>query len=137
MSAWDAYLDSIQGKCPNDKLAAIGIWGENGSKWACRGIPDLSVAECSAIYNATSDACGTGLSLGGQRFAITRVDTEDGVITGKGKKEGNTFSTAVLSIYKINTAFLFAIGESDAQGGNVSLAVGSIADYLKDNGYGI
>jgi len=136
MSAWDAYLDSIQGKCPQDKLAAIGIWGENGSKWACRGISDLSVAECSAIYNGDMSLCGTGITMGGQKFAITKVDTDDGVIVGKGKKEGCSFGTAVLSIYKINTAFLFAIGSPEAQGGNVSIAVGSIADYLKDNGYG-
>ena len=67
---------------------------------------------------------------------FTKVDVEDGVIIGKGK-EGNAFGKVVLSIYKINTAFLFAIGDADAQGGRVSIAVGSIADYLKDNGYGI
>lgn len=132
--AWDPYLDSIQGKCPSDKLVAIGIWGENGSRWASRGI-ELTVPECAAIYNADTSVCGTGLTLGGQKFAATRVDTEEGSIIGKGK-EGNTYGKGVLSIYKINTAFLIAIGDSDAQGGNVSIAVGSIADYLKDNGYG-
>ena len=66
---------------------------------------------------------------------FTKVDVDNGVIIGRGK-EGNSFGKVVLSIYKINTAFLFAIGDSNAQEDRVSLAVRSIADYLKDNGYG-
>jgi len=134
--AWDPYLDSIAGKCPNDNLKAIGIWGENGSRWASRGI-ELSVAECAAAYNADVSVCGSGLTLGGQKFAITRFDAEEGSMIGKGKADANSFGKGVIAIYKINTAFLFAIGDESAQGGNVSIAVGSIADYLKDNGYGL
>ena len=69
MSAWDAYLDSIQGKCPSDKLQAIGIFGANGAKWACRGITDLSVEECAAIYNGDTSLCGSGATLAGHKFA--------------------------------------------------------------------
>ena len=66
---WDAYLDSIQGKCPNDRLQAIGIWGGNGTKWACRGITDLTVEECAVIFNSDTRLLGPiPLTLAGHKF---------------------------------------------------------------------
>lgn len=139
MSAWDPYIQSIEGKYPN-MLAAVGIWGSNGARWASKGV-ELSVTECEALYRGCggdASLCGAGFSLNGQRFACTKVDGEDGCMIGRGKNDdGHSWPKATFCCFKINGAVLFAIGGEGSQGGSVNMAVGSIAEYLRDNGYGL
>lgn len=136
--AWDPYVQSIDAKYPN-MLKAVGIFGQEGTKWASRGV-EINAAEAAAVYNACGgdmSICGSGFTLGGDKMACTRVDGEDGSIIGKGKKGGANEGCAFFAM-KINGAILFAIGNGpDAQGGSINMAVSSIAEYLRENGYGI
>ena len=56
------------------------------------------------------------------------------VLHGKGKiQDGGTANA--LTIQKTGQALVIAIGKEDANGGQVSVAVGTIGDYLVSVGY--
>ena len=139
MSAWEPYLDSIKNNCQNSNLQAIGIIGENGAVWADRN-SGMTPAEAAILYKAAENddkaLFGTGFTVGGQKFACTKVDGDEGTIFGKGK-EGNKFGTGFIAVNRIKGAILFAIGDKDASAGNVSCGVYNIASYLRNNGYEI
>lgn len=68
-------------------------------------------------------------------FPLAKVDAEDQVLIGKGRKDGNKWETGPFTAMKIKGAIVFAVGNSEVQGGNVNTAVAHIAEFLRDNGY--
>lgn len=151
MSAWDPYVNSItqtyeaqkakNGGSADAALLAVGIFGDNGARWASTAnIAGVTQAECAALArgcNGDAELCGTGFTLAGNKFACTKVDTTqtDYCMVGKGKKEANEFGTGAFFAYKVKGAILFAIGNDQAQGGDVNMAVSTIAEYLRGAGY--
>ena len=134
---WPAGLAGVRSKC--DGLVALGIYGDNGVAWTREGV-DCTPAETAllaAAFKGDMEVFNSGFTLGGNRFVMTKHDQEDYVLIGKGRKEGNVWSTGPFCAMKINGAIVFAVGNSDVQGGAVNTAVAHIAEYLRDNGYGV
>lgn len=133
--SWSNYLDSIKQKC--DGLVALGIWGDNGVPWAQEGA-QLAAAEVALIANCFTDdtvILNKGFTIAGNRFVATKIDKEDFTMIGKGRKEGNAWSTGPVTVMKIKGAIVFAVGNSEVQGGQVNLAVAHIAEFLRDAGF--
>merc|ERR1719382_981124 len=65
---------------------ACGIFGNDGTAW-CAENSKMTKAEALEIIKNTKDnspLMGTGFSVGGERFAAIRVNSE-GLLVGKGK----------------------------------------------------
>jgi len=133
--SWAPYLDSIKSKC--EGLVALGIYGDNGVPWATEGV-NVTAPEMAVLVQAftgNQDIFNTGFTLEGNKFVLTKVDQEDQIIIGKGRKEGNKWETGPFTAMKIKGAVVFAVGNSEVQGGLVNTAVSHIAEFLRDNGY--
>lgn len=135
--SWAPYLDSIKSKC--DGLVALGIYGDNGVAWATEGCT-VTASEISGLcgaFKGSLDLFNHGFTLEGNRFVLTKVDQEDQIMIGKGRKkeEGNKWGTGPFTAMKIKGAMVFAVGNSEIQGGAVNTAVSHIAEFLRDNGY--
>jgi hypothetical protein len=134
MSGWEAYITGSTGLMNRGPIEKAGIFGHNGVAWAQHEI-NPSIDEITAINNLFSDASpayAEGFTIGGKKFALVRV--EEDMLHGKGKTSSGNTPNAI-TIQKTVQSLVVAIGKEDANGGQVSVAVGAIGDYLKQTGY--
>jgi len=136
MSGWEAYITGSTGLMNRGPIEKAGIFGHNGATWAQHEI-NPSVQELTVLNSLFEDASSgyaEGFSLGGKKFALVRLDDDAGMIHGKGKTTSGNTPNAI-SIQKTGQSLVIAIGKEEANGGQVSIAVGAIGDYLKQSGY--
>jgi len=77
---------------------------------------DCTPAEINTLVRAFTgdmEVFNSGFTLGGNRFVMTKNDSEDMVLIGKGRKEGNVWQTGPFTAMKINGAIVFAVGNAD------------------------
>ena len=107
------------------------------------------------IEYKTSKGYSKGFTLNNIQFALLRVE-DDKIIHGKGKDDrnftrispqfhpktlyinpflGKSPHTLPVTIQKTGQAVVIGLGEKDAVAGQVSKAVGKIADYIESVGY--
>ena len=136
MSGWDAYIDSIRSNIVGSNAVAVALVGQDSSIWAKDASFDISADEILKIKAAVIDGDSSiyaGFTLGGEKFACTRVDSEDKVLQGKGK--GGAFGKGFVGIQGTGSALLIAIGDDTAQPGSVMVGLNAVAQYLEGSGY--
>jgi len=117
------------------KIESCGIFGTNGSTWAQVGMEHTQqyyteITDLVSLFTDPSEGYSKGFTLNNNKFALLRVE-DDKIIHGKGKAP-HTFP---VTIQKTNQAIVIGLGEKDAVAGQVSKAVGKIADYIESVGY--
>jgi len=132
--SWDSYITGPSGLLNRGPIEKAGIFGINGATWAQSGInPQYEeLLAIAALFEDPSPGYANGFTLGGERFTVLRIDEE--MLHGKAKPTEGT-SACPLTIQKTTQALVTAIGKADAAAGQVSMAVGTIGDYLVKAGY--
>jgi len=132
--SWESYITGPSGLLNRGPIEKAGIFGINGAVWAESGIQPSyqELLDIASLFNDPSPGYANGFVLGGQKFALIRIDEE--MLHGKAKTmDGGTPN--FLTIQKTTQALITAIGKADAPAGQVSMAVGVIGDYLSKSGY--
>jgi len=135
MSGWDSYITGASGLMNRGPIEKAGIFGLNGATWAQHEINPTyeELLAVVSLFGSPDKGYSEGFSLGGKKFALLRVDDEE-ILHGRGKtQQGN--SPNAITIQKTKQALVCAIGKEDANGGQVSMAVSTIGDYLARAGY--
>ena len=134
-TGWESYITGPSGLMNRGPIESAGIFGTNGSTWSQSGI-NPTYEELLALANLYANPAigySEGFTLGGKKYALIRID-DDEIIHGRGKTAaGNTPNP--ITIMKTTQALVVAIGKEDANGGQVSMAVTVIGDYLQKAGY--
>ncbi|KAL7713912.1 Profilin-1 [Entamoeba marina] len=129
--SWNAYITSyLEGAGKGHGGAIIGL---NGGIWAYSANFVPSQAEATAIAGAvSSNITGlqtSGVTIGGVKYLVNRVDADDGLAMGKKGAAG-------ISIYKTNQAIIVGYyADASVSAGQNSDATFKCADYLKQSGY--
>jgi len=141
MAGWQPYTDSLKQHCA-ESLFAVGIYGVQGGVWHAEGI-NLSNEECTklsqAIDLAASDngagICASGFTLGGHKFSAVRVDSEDGFLVGKSKKDNTAYVNLDTVVFKTNTAIFVGIGKDGFKASQMTIGFEKVTKGLKEAGY--
>ena len=136
MSGWDAYVDSIRSNIVGSNVAAVALVGQDGGVWAKDATFNLSTDEILKIKSAVVDgdtSIYAGFTIAGEKFACTRVDSEDKVLQGKGK--GGAFGKGFVGIQGTGSALLIAVGDDTAQPGHIMVGLSVVATALEGYGY--
>lgn len=122
--SWQAYVD--QNLVGTGHISKGAIFGLQGGKWAASAGFNISDAEAASIVAGFSGA-GTGSYLiEGQKYM--QLAASDSTINGKLGKDGFVAE-------KTGMAVIIGVYKEPQQPGNASVAVGKLADFLKENGY--
>jgi len=138
--SWQGYIDNIKGQCKGAALQAVGIFGHNGSQWAAENC-SLTVEEAANIARHINEGdesiCGAGFTVGGQKFAATKLDGEDKTLIGRGKgtDKGCSYDKVAIVVLGTAQALIVAIGAEGAQGGTIVNGCSKVQDYLAQSGY--
>ncbi|CAL9043963.1 profilin-like [Musa acuminata AAA Group] len=130
--SWQAYVDDhLMCEIDDMQLTAAAILGLDGSVWAQSAtFPQLKPEEITAImtdFEEHGSLAPTGLYLGGIKYMV--IQGEPGsVIRGKKGAGGVT-------IKKTNLALIIGIYEEPMTGGQCSMIVERLGDYLYDQGF--
>ncbi|CAD5170051.1 unnamed protein product [Musa acuminata subsp. malaccensis] len=130
--SWQAYVDDhLMCEIDDMQLTAAAILGLDGSVWAQSAtFPQLKPEEITAImtdFEEPGSLAPTGLYLGGIKYMV--IQGEPGsVIRGKKGAGGVT-------IKKTNLALIIGIYEEPMTGGQCSMIVERLGDYLYDQGF--
>lgn len=135
MSGWDSYIVGEAGLMNRGPIESAGIFGINGATWAQHQINPTyeELLALAQLFSDPSKGYAEGFSLGGKKYALLRVEDEE-ILHGRGKTNQGT-SPNPITIQKTKQALVVAVGKEDANGGQVSMAVGSIGDHLARSGY--
>merc|ERR1711931_98092 len=134
--SWGEYLQGGSGLMNHyQKIESCGIFGHNGSTWAQVGMDHTQqyyneITDLVGLFTDPSSGYSKGFTLNNIQFALLRVE-DDKIIHGKGKSP----HTLPVTIQKTGQAVVIGLGEKDAVAGQVSKAVGKIADYIESVGY--
>lgn len=135
MSGWESYITGASGLMNRGPIEKAGIFGINGATWAQHEINPTyeELLAVNDLFNNPDKGYSEGFSLGGKKFALLRIDDEV-ILHGRGKTvSGNTPNA--ISVQRTKQALVVAVGKEDANGGQVSIAVSAIGDYLSTAGY--
>lgn len=142
MSQWNTFLLKIQEKCPG--LVSALLIGENGAIWAAMNMT-ATAAEAKAIITGINKGnsnnaqfLGSGFSLGGQPFGVTRVDDVDKFVYGSGKAKSPGAERPKISACCVRIKGALLVGISDngiCQPPVLISAVNQVGNWLRDNGY--
>ena len=122
--SWQAYVD--QNLVGTGHITKGAIFGVQGGKWACSAGFNITDAEAAAITQGFSGA-GTGsYQVEGQKYM--QLAATDSTINGKLGKGGFVAE-------KTGMAVVIGVYQEPQQPGNAAVAVGKLADFLRENGY--
>ena len=133
-NGWEQYLLGPNGFVNRGGISSGGIYcSKSGQIWAEM---NMSSSNSNSIKNLTklfidpSPAFTSGFSINNQKFTLLRVDPVEGLLQGRSKVDSRS-----ITVVKTKMAVVVAIGEPDTVGGEVSVTVGKVCDYLKEKGF--
>lgn len=138
--SWQGYIENIKLQCKSADLQAVGIFGQNGNLWAaenCSLTPEEAAYIARHINEGDESICASGFTVGGEKFAGTRLDGEEKTLIGKGKgtDKGCRYDKGAIAILGTTQALIIAIGAEGANGGTIVNGTNKVQDYLAQSGY--
>ncbi|KAK3772095.1 hypothetical protein RRG08_061180 [Elysia crispata] len=140
MSSWDTYVDNLEKGLGQCKYVAIlgksgdsplSIWAESPDKSSLNPSHAELLSVAASVMKEDNSLMGTGLQLGGVKFACIR--SEPGVLICQGKYENKDYSLVFAS-----TGNCLLIGfnpQAEVKTTKVREAVEVMKNYLKEAGY--
>ena len=75
------------------------------------------------------------LYLEGKRYTLLRKDPFDGFLQGRSTGKGEASESRSVCVVQTKQALFIAISECDGNGGNVSVTLGKVVDYVRKQGF--
>ena len=121
--SWQAYVD--QNLVGTGHITKGAIFGVQGGKWAATPGFNISDAEAAAITKGFGAGAGSYM-IEGQKYM--QLAQSENTINGKLGKGGFVAE-------KTGMAVVIGVYQEPQQPGNAAVAVGKLADFLRENGY--
>jgi profilin len=121
--SWQAYVD--QNLVGTGSIAKGAIFGAQGGLWAKSAGFNITDAEVATIIKGFTGGQSSYL-IEGQKYL--QLQASDSTINAKLGKDG-------LVAEKTNQAIVIGVYKDPTQPGAAAVAVGKLADFLRENGY--